>query len=444
MSNENMTNSRENILSRDFDLSSLLKFAFPTIIMMIFMGLYTIIDTIFVSRFVNTNALSSINIVCPIINIVVGIGTMIATGSSAIIASKMGEGDYKEAREYLSLIVIFGITIGIIISILGIIFIDKIIWSLGASEILYSYCKDYLLIILIFTPAGILQVLFQSLIVTAGRPGFGMILSISAGMMNMILDYIFIVIFNMGIKGSALGTGIGYVLPSVIGIIFFLTSKGTLYFEKPKFDINMIFKSLYNGSSEMVSQLATAITTFLFNLVMMKLLGENGVAAITIIIYSQFMLSTLFIGFSMGVSPIMSFNYGSKNHNRLKTLIKSSITFIGFISILVFMISMFFGDRLVSVFSPAGSEVYDIARNGFFIFPISFLFCGFNIFSSAIFTALSNGKVSAMISFLRTFCFITIGLLTLPILFGVNGVWLAVPLSEFITMFISIYFIKTI
>lgn len=412
MSNENMTNSRENILSRDFDLSSLLKFAFPTIIMMIFMGLYTIIDTIFVSRFVNTNALSSINIVCPIINIVVGIGTMIAIGSSAIIASKMGEGDYKEARENLSLIVIFGITIGIIISILGIIFIDKIIWSLGASEILYSYCKDYLLIILIFTPAGILQVLFQSLIVTAGHPGFGMILSISAGMMNMILDYIFIVIFNMGIKGSALETGIGYVLPSVIGIIFFLTSKGTLYFKKPKFDINMIFKSLYNGSSEMVSQLATAITTFLFNLVMMKLLGENGVAAITIIIYSQFMLSTLFIGFSMGVSPIMSFNYGSKNHNRLKTLIKNSITFIGFISILVFMISMFFGYRLVSVFSPAGSEVYDIARNGFFIFPISFLFCGFNIFSSALFTALSNGKVSAMISFLRTFCFITIGLLS--------------------------------
>lgn len=429
-----------NALNQDFSFSSLIRFALPTIITMIFMGLYTVGDTIFVSRFVNTNALSAINIVCPVINIIVGLGTMLATGCSAIIARKMGAKDTQRARQDFTLIVLAGAIIGFIITAFGITFIDKIIWGLGSNEILYPYCRDYLFVLLLFTPASILQVLFQNLIVTAGRPGFGMFLSISAGAINVFLDYIFMVPLNMGIVGSALGTGIGYMIPTVIGIVFFIRGKGTLKFCKPVLELKVLGESCSNGVSEMVGQLAAAITTFLFNGVMMKLLGENGVAAITIIIYTQFLLTAFYIGFSMGVAPIISYNYGSKNRIRFTRIYCICSKIIVGISIFVFLFALIFATSLVSVFSPAGTEVFEIARNGFYIFLVSFLFCGFNIFSSATFTALSNGKVSAIISFLRTFGFITIGLLILPIYLNVSGVWLAVPLAEFLTLFLSVGF----
>lgn len=268
-----------------------------------------------------------------------------------------------------------------------------------------------------------------------------MLLSISAGAINVVLDYIFVVSMNMGIAGSALGTGIGYMIPTVIGFLFFLLSKGTLQFQKPIFDIKVLWESSSNGFSEMVSQVATAVTTFLFNLMMMKLLGENGVAAITIIIYTQFLLTTLYIGFSMGVAPIISYNFGSKNYERLKRIFRICVRFVSVISVVVFALAMLLGSPLVRIFSPIGTEVYKIARQGFLIFPISFLFCGFNIFASATFTALSNGKVSAVISTLRTFVFISVALLILPQLFDVVGVWIAVPLAEFLTMIVSVAFI---
>lgn len=431
----------ENPLSKNFTMPSLLQFAFPTIFMMIFMGLYTIVDTIIISRFVNTDALSALNIVTPVINIIVGLGAMLATGGSAIVARKMGEGNPKRASQDFTLIVLAGAILGVAVAILGNLFIDKIIWELGASELLFPYCKQYLATLLLFTPASMMQVLFQNLIVTAGKPGFGMTLSISAGAANILLDYIFVVPMNMGIAGAALATGIGYLIPTTIGIVFFARSKGTLRFQKPILDFRVLWESSSNGFSEMVSQIATAVTTFLFNIIIMKLLGENGVAAITIIIYTQFLLTTLYIGFSMGVAPIMSYNYGSKNYERLKKIFRMCLLFICTISILVFSIAMLLGSPLVSIFSPKGTDVYRIARQGFLIFPISFLFCGFNIFASATFTALSNGKVSAIISTLRTFVFISVALLILPQFFDVLGIWIAVPLAELLTIFVSLGFI---
>ncbi|MGX8852358.1 MATE family efflux transporter [Amedibacillus sp. YH-ame10] len=433
--------SVNNPLSRDFTMKSLLKFACPSIVMMMFMGLYTIGDTIVISRFVNTNALSALNIVTPVINVIVGLGAMLATGGSAIIAKKMGEGNHERASQDFTLIVIAGVILGGLVSLIGCLFIDKIIYALGASDILFPYCKKYLLIILLFTPASIMQVLFQNLIVTAGKPGFGMVLSICAGAFNVLLDYIFIVPMGMGIAGSALGTGIGYLIPTVIGIIFFLRNKGTLCFKNPILNMQVLWKCNSNGFSEFVSQIATALTTFLFNIIMMKLLGEDGVAAITIIIYTQFLLTTLYIGFTMGVAPIISYNYGSKEYEKLKKIFRICLCFIGLVSVLIFLISMTFGSQLVSIFSPKGTDVYQIAREGFLIFPISFLFCGINIFASATFTALSNGIVSAIISSLRIFVFISIALLVLPSIYGVLGIWLAVPLAELLSLFISLYFI---
>lgn len=435
--------SAENPLAQQFSFGSLLRFAFPTIFMMVFSGLYTIVDTMFVARFVGTNALSSINIVTPVINIIVGLGGMIATGGSAIVARKMGDGRNQEARNDFTMIIASGAAIGIAIACFGLLFLEQIIKALGASDLLFPYAKDYLTILLIFAPANMLQVVFANLFVTAGKPGLGMGLGLTAGIINAVLDYIFIVPMHMGISGAALATSIGYMIPTVVGVLFFLRNRaGMLHFIKPHFDIAVLGESCFNGSSEMVSQLSTAVTTFLFNSAMMRLLGEDGVAAITIIIYSQFLLTTLYIGFSMGVAPVFSFNYGSGNITQLKRIFKICMGFISITSVTVFAASMLGSPKLVGVFAAEGTPVYHIARAGFLIFPFSFLFCGFNIFSSALFTALSNGKVSAAISFSRTFVFLTIGIITLPLFLKVTGIWLAVPIAELLTLILSACFIR--
>lgn len=436
-----MTDVQRNPLAKNFNARSLIKFAFPSIVMMLFMGLYTIVDTIFVARFVNTNALSSINIVCPIINIIVGLGTMLATGGSAIVAKKMGNKKIDEARSNFTLIIITGIVIGLVIMFIGLLFLDKIIWVLGASELLFLYCKDYLTIQLLFTVFNIMQVLYQNLFVTAGKPTLGLILCVAAGIANIIFDYIFIVWLQMGIKGAALGTGIGYTIPTFVGTIFFLTNRSELHFCKPKMDSAVLLKSCSNGISEMISQLSTAVTTFLFNAAMMKLLGEDGVAAITVIIYSGFLLTAFYIGFSMGVAPILSYNYGSKNVRQLKKVVHICFCFIITISIFIFFCSFMAGEHIAAIFVKNNKNAFEITKMGFAIFSFSFLFSGLNIFASALFTALSNGKVSAVISFLRTFGFIIILLLVLPKFLKVIGVWLAIPIAELLTFILTIYFI---
>ncbi len=353
----NETQAEENPLSQDFDIKSLLKFAFPTIVMMLLMGLYTIADTVFVARFAGTNALSALNIVCPVINLIVGLGTMLATGGSAIVARKMGAGETVRASQDFTLIIGAGILLGVAITVLGAVFIDSIIWGLGANQILFPYCREYLFLLLLFTPASMMQVLFQNLIVTAGRPGIGMALGVSAGAANILFDYIFMVPLQMGIKGAALGTGIGYLIPTVAGILFFMAGNGSLHFRKPVMDISILAGSCANGFSEMVSQAASAVTTFLFNRIMMKLLGEDGVAAITIIIYTQFLLTALYIGFSMGVAPVISYNYGKRDNARLKKVFSICMRFITLVSIVIFGLAYIFGSPLVSFFSEKGTSV---------------------------------------------------------------------------------------
>ena len=449
-----MTETQKNPLAESFNALSLIRFAFPSMVMMLFMGLYTIVDTIFVARFVDTNALSSINIVCPVINLIVGLGTMLATGGSAVVAKKMGNGNTEEARSNFTLIVVAGAVIGLLITAAGLFFLDEIIWGLGASEILFPYCRDYLTIQLIFAAFNMMQVLYQNLFVTAGKPTLGLVLAVLAGIANIVFDYVFIVLLQMGIKGAAIGTGIGYMIPTIIGTIFFLmcrsmrkrlpvagsvAKRSELHFCKPDMDASVLLKSCSNGASEMVSQCSTAVTTFLFNVTMMKLLGEDGVAAITVIIYSQFLLTTLYIGFSMGTAPVVSYNYGSGNVKQLKKTVRICFSFIAGISIFVFLFSMFGGESIAKVFAENNRNVFEITKNGFSIFSFSFLFSGCNIFSSALFTALSNGKASATISFLRTFGFIMVFLLALPRFLEVTGVWLAVPLAEFFTLILTVY-----
>lgn len=251
----------------------------------------------------------------------------------------------------------------------------------------------------------------------------------------------FMVPLQMGIKGAALGTGIGYLIPAVAGILFFTAGNGSLHFRKPVMDISILAERCANGFSEMVSHGAGAVTTLLFNRRMMKLLGEDGVAAITIMIYTQFLLTALYIGFSMGVASVISYNYGKQDNVRLKKVFSICMRFIIMVSIVIFGSAIAFGSPLVSLFAKKGTPVYEIARKGFLIFPFSFLFCGLNIFTSATFTALSNGKLSAVLSFLRTFGLILVFLLILPEFIGVAGVWMAVPIAELLTMAVALIFL---
>lgn len=431
----------ENSISQNFKLSSLIRFTMPSIVMLIFMSLYSIVDGVFVSRFISTDALSAFNIIYPFINTVIGVGVMLASGGSAVIAKKLGESRSDEARQNFTLIIITGLVIGIIIGIIGYIFSDKIIYLLGSTDELYKYCRDYLMMSLIFVSSYIINLLYQILTITAGKPKVGLILTVIGGVSNMLLDYIFIVLMDMGILGAALATGMGNLIPSILGTLYFIKNKETLYFVKPKFDLDMLIKTCINGSSEMVTNLATGVTTMLFNIIMMKYLGSDGVAAMSIVLYGQFLVTAIYIGFSSGVAPVISYSYGEQNKKQTRKIIKYSAIFIAVSSISSYIIFMISASSIVEIFFSKGSNVYDIGYNGLIIFGTSFLITGVNIFTSSMFTAFSNGKVSAIISFFRTFIFIVGGILILPKIIGVNGIWISVPLAEVLSIVISINYI---
>lgn len=429
-----------NSIAKEFKLFSLLRFALPTMVMMVFMSLYTIVDGIFISRLLGTDALSASNIVYPAISLIIAIGIMLATGGSAIIAKKLGEGRPEEARENFSFIILVGVLFGIIAMVFGNVWIKPIVRLLGATGPLMDYCIGYLSVSLYLAPACILQLLFQTFFVTAGKPVIGLILTVSGGVANMVLDYVFMGPLGMGIEGAALATGIGQLIPAVFGLVYFFRVRNTLYIVKPRVSLPVLAESCLNGSSEMVTNLSAAIVTYLYNIMMLKFLGEPGVAAITIVLYGQFLFNAMYMGFSMGVAPVISYNHGSKRHPMLKRLFKICLGFICASSLVITVFALVSSPVIVEIFTPAGTDTYEIAKTGFFLFSFNYIFAGINIFSSSMFTAFSDGKTSALISFIRTFVLIVINVLLLPYLMGVNGIWLAVPVAELMTAFLSFYF----
>ena len=427
-------------IAKDFRFFSLLRFALPTMIMMVFTSLYTIVDGIFISRFVGSNALSSANIVFPVINLIIAVGVMFASGGSALIAKKLGEHKEKEANQDLSLIIATSLLLSIIILAAGSLFLEPLVRLLGSTDILVANCKGYLGVLLFFAPACILQLLFQTFFVTACKPRLGLILTVLGGIFNMILDYVFMGPLDMGIQGAALATGLGQVIPAIAGLLYFLSGKNALRIVKPRFSMATLLKSCSNGSSEMVTNISTAVVTYLFNIVMLRLLGEAGVAAITIVLYGQFLFNALYFGFSMGVAPVISYNYGRGNIPLLQRIFKICTGFVSVSSIIATAIALTLSPYIVEIFTPAGSPTYEIARTGFFLFSFNYIFAGMNIFASSMFTAFSDGPVSAIISFARTFVFIVVSILLLPELLGVTGVWLSVPAAECVTLLLSFFF----
>ena len=429
-------------ISKTFNFKSLVRFSLPTIVMMIFTSLYTIVDGMFVSRLVGTEALSAINITYPFLGLVIAIAIMFASGGSAVVATQLGEGKKEDALKNFSLIVLTNFILILLVSVLGILFMDPLVRALGAKDGLIGYSKDYLTVLLIFAPAYSLQLVLQSFYIVAGKPKLGLLISILSGVTNAILDYVFMGPLGMGIAGAAYATAAGYLVSALFGLYFFSRSQSAIHFKRPSFHGEILKQACFNGSSEMVTNLSTSVVTLLFNIFMMKHLGTEGVAAITIVFYFQFLMVSLFMGYSMGVAPVISYNYGSKNYPHLKKIFKINWQFIIGMSLVVFAAAQLLNHTVTKIFTPVGSSVYNLTIHGFALFAISFIFAGINIYASSLFTALSNGKVSAIISFARTLVFISLGIILLPMILGVDGIWWAVPFAEVCTLFITFYYVK--
>lgn len=428
-----------NSFERPITPGFLLRFTLPGMLMMLFNSFYTMVDGGFVSNYVGTDALSAINIVFPLINFVLAVGIMLATGGSAVTARQMGEKEPELARQSFSLLTVFTAGLGIVIAVLSIVFADPIVWALGSTDVLYEYCRDYLVFMSLFTPCCMLQILFQFFFTTAGRPNLGLAATLLGGVANMVLDYVLIVPLHMGIRGAAIATGIGQTIPTVIGLVYFFSRRNDLlYYVRPVLRGWVLGRTCLNGSSEMVSNLAVAVTTFLFNIIMLSYLGEDGVAAITIVFYAQFFFTAIFFGYTSGVAPLISFHFGAQNHDRLKKLVRLSLLFVAVCSLLAYGLSVVLSQTVVGIFAQRGTAVFSIASDGMELFAIGFLFMGFNIFASGLFTALSNGIVSAVLSFLRTFVFLVAAIELLPKLWGVSGVWLAIPAAELLALVVSL------
>ena len=396
-----------NSLNQNFKTLSLLKFALPSMIMMVFMSLYTIIDGIFVSRLVGESALSAVNIVWPVICILIAIGVMLATGGSAVVARKMGEGDEKGACENFTFLAVVGVAVSLVLLVIVLLFHKPIVYALGADDSLFENGKTYLIYMMYFGPCCILQSLFQCFFVTAGKPAYGLGLITAGGVANAILDYVF------------MGPG--------------------LHFTRFHWDGKALWQSCTNGSSEMVTNLSNAVITYLFNIILMRMVGADGVAAITIILYGQFLFNALYLGFSMGVAPVISFQYGAKNSEKLSNVYHISNRFVKISSGFMAVASVLLAKPITSVFVSESSHTFAMTVTGFALFGINYLFSGYNVFTSSLFTALSDGKTSALVSFSRTFVCILASLLILPQIIGLKGVWLAVPVAEFVTSGLSFY-----
>ena len=422
---------------------NLIKFALPTVIAQIFMGVYSMVDGIFVSNVIGTDALSAVNIVMPYVMVVLAFGVMIGTGGNAIISAQIGEGKTEEARENFTLLCIVCLVGCGIISVLSIIFCRQLLGLLGASELLMNYCMSYAYPLFCVAPLALLGMALQSFFIANGTPGMGMGFSIAGGVVNVFLDWLLIARLGLGTMGAALATGIGYSIPAVLGIVyFFCGKKGNLHFVLPKWRGNLVLKTMTNGSSEMVAMMSSGITTALMNNVVMRLAGENGVAAISILIYAMSLLTSGYMGYAMGVAPITSYHYGAGNIDRLKKENKYNFAIITVTQVIMYLLGLLFHGRIISIYASAGTDVYSIAENGYFIFSLAFLLMGFNMYSSSLFTALGDGKTSALISFFRGLIFLSFFVYTLSSLFGMNGLFAAMPAAELVGVGLSLYFVS--
>lgn len=431
-------------LSEHFTYSKLLRFTFPSIIMMIFTSIYSVIDGLFVSNFAGKTALAAINIIYPFIMAVGALGFMMGTGGSALVGRLLGEGEKEKANKTFSLIVYTTAIAGILLSALAFLLVPTVSRLFGASGQLLDYCILYGRICFLSMPCFMLQNVFQCFFITAEKPRLGLDVVLSAGITNMVLDFLFVAVFGLGLKGAAIATVCGEIIGGLVPILYFAgRNHSLLRLGRTSFDAGSILKTCTNGSSELMTELSSSVVTVLYNTQLMKIAGENGVAAYSTIMYVNFIFVAIFLGYSLGSAPIISFHYGAGNHDELKNMRKKSLRLITVWGIGMTIISHIFALPFARFFVGYDSELLAMTIHGFRIYAFVYLLNGFNIFGSSFFTALNNGMVSATISFLRTLVFEVICILLLPVFFGIDGIWSAVLVAEALALCVTSFFLIT-
>lgn len=435
-------------LSDHFTYYKLFRFTLPSIVMMVFTSIYSIVDGFFVSNFVGKTPFAALNLIFPFLMICGALGFVFGTGGSALVAKTMGEGKSEEAKRLFSMLIYISTLLGIVVAVLGLIFLRPISIFLGAEGKLLENCIIYGQILLPAVPFFMLQNEFQSFLVTAEKPSFGLAITVAAGLTNVVLDALFIAVFQWGLAGAALATALSQTVGGLIPLVYFiLPNKSPLRLTKLYFNSNALWKACLNGSSEFVSNISMSMVGMLYNFQLIKFAGEDGVAAYGVIMYVTFIFIAVFLGYSIGVAPVVGFHYGAGNTTELKNLLRKSMIIMGGFCISLTLLAEFLARPLSLIFVSYDQALLEMTCRGLMIYSISFLPTGFNIFGSSFFTALNDGPVSAAISFLRTLVFQTITVLALPALMPqalkLEGIWLSIVLAELLALAVTLFFLIT-
>ena len=430
-------------LSDHFTLGRLYRFCLPSIIMMVFTSIYGVVDGYFVSNYVGKTPFAAVNLIMPFLMILGGVGFMIGTGGSALVAKHLGEKDENQARRVFSMMMILTLILGVSISVLGIIFADKVALLLGADSEMLEYSVIYARTCLIFNTMFMFQNVFQSFLVTAERPKLGLVVIVAAGCTNMLLDFLFIAVFQLGVVGAALATGLSQTVGGLLPLIFFLRKDNgsKLHMVRTRLELRPVLQACSNGASELMTSISSSVVSMLYNHQLLTLAGENGVSAYGVLMYVSFIFAAVYIGYSIGTAPIVGYNYGAQNHEELRNIRVKSMRSMLIGGVIMVSLAELLAPVLAGIFVGYDKELFDMTVHAFRLFSFTFLLSGFNIWCSSFFTALNNGAISAAVSFLRTLVFQLAAVLILPIFFKLDGVWFSVAFAEVCAFIISVIFL---
>ena len=431
-------------LSDHFTYGRLLRFTWPSIVMMVFTSIYSVVDGIFVSNFAGKTAFAAVNLIMPYLMVFGTLGFMIGTGGTALISMTLGMGDKKKANELFSLLTYVTILCGVVFTVLSIVFLRPAAVLMGATGQMLEDCVIYGTIMQLALTAYLLQYAFQSFCITAEKPNLSLVMMVTAGACNIVLDALFVAVFRWGIVGAATATAIAQYLGAVIPFIYFLRPNDSLLrLGKCKIDWKALLRTCTNGSSELMSSVSMSLVSMLYNLQLIRYAGENGIAAYGVIMYVNFFFVAVFIGFTIGAAPIIGYHHGAENHGELKNMFRKCQVVVGFFAVMMTGAGVILARPLSKVFVGYDGDLLEMTVRGFVIYTLSYLLCGFNIFGSSLFTALNNGLISAMISFVRTLICQIAAVLLLPLILGLDGIWWAIVVSEGVALVLTIFcFVK--
>ena len=429
-------------LSEHFTYKKLLQFVLPSIIMMVFTSIYGVVDGLFVSNCVGDTAFAAINIIMPFIMILGGMGFMIGTGGTALVAKTLGQGKKDKANRIFTMMVIFTIALGAVLTLLGVLFVKPISCLLGANDEMIADCVSYGTVSILFTVTFMLQNVFQSFLIAAEKPKLGLFYTVAAGVTNMALDALFVAVFRWGVVGAAVATGISQLVGGVLPLIYFMRKNDSaLRLVTTKIEAKYILRACANGSSELMTNVSSSVVSVVYNLQLMHYLQADGVAAYGVLMYVQFIFIAIFIGYSVGCAPIVGYHYGAQNSDELKNILKKSTVLLSLSGAALFGAAVGLAPVFAQCFFSYNPYLCDLTTHAFRLFSSAFLLAGLNIFGSAFFTALNNGFISATISFLRTLAFQLSAVLLLPLAIGVDGIWLAITVAEVCCFIVTLAFL---